>query len=298
MSGLLVEAESDVATHEAEIADLTIHEVVRKRDLGTHIKTQIIPPFIVFLLAMGLWNFVTYVVLSTPRRFLLPPPQQILTQGIFKWHHLEPILAALSLTARAAAIGFAISVVLGSSLAILMSQAKWIERSLYPYAVILQTIPILALVPLIGFTLGFNFNSRVLICVMISIFPIITNMLFGILSVDRGLHDLFTMQKVSRWTRLRKLQLPGALPAFFTGLRISAGLSVIGAVVGDFFFLQGAPGIGALINLYSSELLSDQLFASVLLASLLGLLAFTIVGFVSQRVLGPWHESAIREDNG
>jgi NitT/TauT family transport system permease protein len=246
---------------------------------------------------MGAWNLVSFVLLAAPRRFLLPPPQDIVTVGIFQWHNLKPILSALSLTARAAAIGFSISVVVGSTFAILMSQAKWIERSLYPYAVILQTIPILALVPLIGFTLGFNFESRVLICVMISIFPIITNMLFGVLSVDRGLHDLFSMQKVSRWTRLWRLQLPAALPAFFTGLRISAGLSVIGAVVGDFFFLQGAPGIGALINLYSSELLSDQLFASVIMASLLGLAAFSIVGFVSQRVLGPWHESAQIEDS-
>ena len=113
---------------------------------------------------------------------------------------------------------------------------------MYPYAVVLQTIPILAIVPLIGFAFGFNFRSRVLVCVLIALFPIITNTLFGLLSVDHGQHDLFTLHGVGRWQRLWKLQFPAALPNIFTGLRISAGLSVIGAVVGDFFFVQGPPG--------------------------------------------------------
>jgi NitT/TauT family transport system permease protein len=136
----------------------------------------------------------------------------------------------------------------------------------------------------------------VLICVMISIFPIVTTVLFGMQSVDRGLHDLFTLQRVSRWTRLRKLLIPAALPSFFTGLRTSAGLSVIGAIVGDFYFLQGQPGIGALLNSYSSQLQSDQLFAAVILCSLLGVLVFTLVGVLSRRVIGKWHESAIDHD--
>jgi NitT/TauT family transport system permease protein len=220
----------------------------------------------------------------------------VLSQGLLRWDSLHPMLTALALTAKAAAIGFVIAVVLGSLLATVMSQARWLERSLFPYAVILQTIPILALVPLIGFSLGFNFRSRVLICIMISIFPIITTVLFGMQSVDRGLHDLFTLQRASRWTRLRKLLIPAALPSFFTGLRTSAGLSVIGAIVGDFYFLQGQPGIGALLNTYSSQLQSDQLFAAVILCSLLGVLAFTLVGLLSRRVIGKWHESAMDHD--
>ncbi|MBV9595032.1 MAG: ABC transporter permease subunit, partial [Actinobacteria bacterium] len=191
---------------------------------------------------------------------------------------------------------FVIAVVLGTFAAVLMSQARWIERSLFPYAVIIQTIPILALVPLIGFTLGFNFRSRVLICVMISIFPIVTTVLFGLQSVDRGLHDLFTLQKAPKPVRLRKLMVPAALPAFFTGLRTSAGLSVIGAIVGDFFFLQGQPGIGALINVYSAQLQSEQLFTAVILCVLLGIFAFLIVGVISHLVIGAWHESAVNPD--
>ena len=258
--------------------------------------TKLLPPFIVFGLFLGVWFFVTYVLLTPARRFLLPTPQSVVSVGLLHWTNLRQILSAAGLTGRAAVVGFFISLVLGSGLAILMSQAKWIERSLFPYAVILQTIPILALIPLIGFSLGFNFRSRVLIVVMISIFPIVTNTLFGILSVDKGLHDLFTLQHVSRITRLRRLQLPAALPAFFTGLRISAGLAVIGAIVGDFFFVQGAPGIGALINLYSTQLDPQQLFASVFISSLMGIAAFTVVGLVQKRVIGRWHESSIHAD--
>ena len=95
--------------------------------------------------------------------------------------------------------------------------------------------------PVIGFAFGFNFRSRVLVCVLIALFPIITNTLFGLLSVDHGQHDLFTLHGAGRWKRLWKLQFPTAPPNIFTGLRISAGSSVIGAVVGDFFFVQGPP---------------------------------------------------------
>ena len=175
--------------------------------------------------------------------------------------------------------------------AIAMSQASWVERSVFPYAVVLQTLPILALVPLIGFAIGYNFPSRVLVVVLIALFPVITNTLFGLLSVDQSHHDLFTLHNANRFTRLVKLQLPAALPAIFTGFRIAAGQAVIGAVVGDFFFKQGEPGIGVLIDLYASQLESERLYASVIVASLLGIVVFALVGVINQRVVGRWHAS-------
>ena len=253
---------------------------------------SVLPPLLTFGLVIGLWCFVSYVLLKPSRRFLLPPPQQVVRVGFLNWRNFHQILDGLALTARAAGIGFVIATAIGMGLAILMCQSKSIERSVYPYAVILQTIPILAIVPVIGFAFGFTFRSRVLVCVLIALFPIITNTLFGLLSVDHGQHDLFTLHEVGRWTRLWKLQLPAALPNIFTGLRISAGLAVIGAVVGDFFFVQGPPGIGVLISLYSDRLQSEQLYAAVIMASLLGVFTFVLVGFVSQRVIGAWHESA------
>ena len=172
-----------------------------------------------------------------------------------------------------------------------MIQARWIEWSIYPWAVVLQTIPILAIVPLIGFWFQFGFNSRVLVCVLIALFPIITNTLFGLKSTDQTHHDLFTLQRATRSQRLLKLQLPGALPAIVSGWRIAAGLSVIGAIVGDFFFRQGEPGIGRLIDDYRARLQSEQLFAAVALSSLLGLAVFWAFGLLGQFMVGSWHES-------
>jgi NitT/TauT family transport system permease protein len=190
-----------------------------------------------------------------------------------------------------ALVGLGIAVVVGMSWAIVMHQARWIERSIYPYAVILQAIPILALVPLFGFWFGFGIVSRVLVCVLIALFPIIANTLFGLQSVEPSQHDLFTLHGAGRLRRLWKLELPTALPAIFTGLRISAGLSVIGAIVGDFFFKQGDPGIGILIDLYRARLQSEQLFAAVICSSLLGVVVFWCFGYLSRRVVGRWHES-------
>jgi NitT/TauT family transport system permease protein len=169
-----------------------------------------------------------------------------------------------------------------------MSQAKWIERSLYPWAVASQTVPILALVPMIGFWFGFGMSSRVIVCFIIALFPIIINSLTGLLSADRGLHALFTLHSASRWTRTVHLQIPSALPHIITGLRTAAGLSVIGAIVGDFFFGRGTPGLGLLLDKYASRLQSEELFTTVFVACLLGLLVFWGFGFLGRRTVGNW----------
>jgi NitT/TauT family transport system permease protein len=250
------------------------------------------PPFVVLLLMIGLWYAITYLLLDPQRRFLLPPPHAVLQVGFLDPFNLQELLEALWLSARVAMVGLGIAIVIGVLVAIAMSQARWVERSLYPYAVILQTIPILALVPLFGFWFGFGLSSRVLVCVLIALFPIIANTLFGLRSVEQDHHDLFTLHNAGRLTRLWKLQLPAALPSIFTGLRISAGLSVIGAIVGDFFFKQGEPGIGILIDLYRSRLQSEQMFAAIILSSLFGVIVFWFFGFLARRIVGGWHQSA------
>lgn len=249
------------------------------------------PPLLVFLLVVGFWFLASHVLVHEQKRFLLPPPDQVFHDGFLDGYFRSEIFSGLWLTTRAAMIGLALSIVIGMGVAIAMSQAKWIERSLFPYAVVLQTIPVLAITPLIGITLGYNFNSRVFVCVLISLFPIITNTLFGLLGAERGMHDLFTLHRSSRWTRLVKLQLPAALPAIFTGFRISAGLAVIGAVVGDTFFQQGDRGIGTLIVLYGTNSQITQMYWSVIVASLLGIAVFVLVGFAERRAVGRWHES-------
>jgi NitT/TauT family transport system permease protein len=249
-------------------------------------------PIAVFAMFIGIWYLFADVILAPKRRFLVPPPHRVVSVSFLTWHNLHPLLDALGLSARVALIGLAIAIVIGMSLAVLMSQAKWVEAATYPYAVALQTVPILALTPLIGFWFGFNFRARVIVCVIIALFPIIANTLFGLKSVDQGHHDLFSLHGASRWTRLQKLQFPAALPAIFTGLRISAGLSVIGAIVGDFFFRQGEPGLGVLISNYQLRLQSEQMFGTMILAMLLGLSVFWIFGIIGNKIVGSWHESA------
>jgi NitT/TauT family transport system permease protein len=246
---------------------------------------------LVFALVIGIWLFMSYVLLEPRRRFLMPPPQEVIRVGLLDQRNLAEILSALWSTTQVAIVGLAVAITIGTIIAVAMIQARWIEWSIYPWAVVLQTIPILAIVPLIGFWFQFGFSSRVLVCVLISLFPIVTNTLFGLKSTDQTHHDLFTLQHASRLQRLLKLQLPGALPAIVSGWRIAAGLSVVGAIVGDFFFRQGEPGIGRLIDDYRARLQSEQLFAAVAVSSLLGLVVFWSFGLLGKLLVGSWHES-------
>ena len=254
------------------------------------------PPAAVLVAVVGLWYAVSYLLLDPQRRFLVPPPHEVIRVSFFDPFNLRELLGALWLSTRIAFIGLAIAIVIGMAMAMAMSRAKWVERSLYPYAVLTQTIPILAMVPLFGFWFGFGNFSRVLVVVLFCIFPVVANTLFGLQSVQQEHHDLVTLHGASRLTRLWKLQLPAALPSIFTGLRIAAGLAVIGAIVGDTFFKQGEPGIGILIDRYQSRLQSEQMVGAIILSSLLGIVVFWLFGFVARRAVGGWHESAGGQD--
>jgi NitT/TauT family transport system permease protein len=263
----------------------------RRSTRNSRAVTQVVAPLIVFALVIGVWLFISYVLLEPRRRFLMPPPQEVVRVGLFDGRNFNEIVGGLWATTQVAIVGLLVSIAIGTVIPVAMIQARWIEWSIYPWAVVLQTIPILAIVPLIGFWFQFGFSSRVLVCVLISLFPIITNTLFGLKSTAQAHHDLFTLQHANRVQRLLKLQLPGALPAILSGWRIAAGLSVVGAIVGDFFFRQGEPGIGRLIDDYRARLQSEQLFAAVGLSSLLGLIVFWGFGLLGQILVGSWHES-------
>lgn len=243
--------------------------VKKRRSVG-----RIVAPFALLAFALALWSFASKVLLDPDRRFLLPPPEDVLRKGILDSANFGEILVALWSTTSVALTGLAIAIAIGVSLAIVMSQARWVEYSVYPYAIVLQTIPILAVVPLLGFWFGFDFESRVIVCVLVSLFPLITNTLYGLKSVDAGHYDLFSLYGANRWQRLFRLELPAALPAMITGFKISSGLSVIGAIVADFFFRQGEPGIGRLIDIYRQRLATEQLMTSLFMSSLVGLALF------------------------
>ena len=251
-------------------------------------------PLLSLLGALAAWSAVSYGILSPQRRFLLPPPIDVLRDSLLNPAALRPMLAALSVTAQVTAVGFLVAVVVGVGTGILMSQARWIERIIYPYAVVIQVIPILAIVPLIGLWFGYGMAARTLVCVLIAVFPIITNTHFGIRSVNRGLHELFTLSGASRWDRLVKLELRAALPTILTGITTASGLVVVGAIIGDMFFAKGQPGIGTLLDVYRGRLQSDDLIAAIVLASVFGVLVFGAMRVFTRWAVGSWHESAQR----
>jgi len=257
--------------------------------------TDYIGPAIIFLVFIGIWYLFSTIVLPDQKRFLLPTPHKVVTDGFFVWHSgerrgLQPILLSLWDSAKIALIGLSITIVVGMSLAVLMSSSRWLERATWPYLVAIQSAPVLALTPLIRALIDGTQTQRLLVVVLIAMFPIVSNTLFGLLSADKSQHELFTLQGASKWTRLVKLQFPAALPNIFVGLRISAGLAVIGAVVGDFYFRQGGVvGIGAQIDVYRNRLWGAELITAIILASTLGLVVFLFFGWVSRRAIGKWH---------
>lgn len=249
------------------------------------------PPIAVFGVALAIWYAISYLVLDESRRFLMPPPHAVVIEGFLDAHTRGEILSSLMYTALVAMCGLAVATVIGVAWAIAMSHARWVERSLFPYAVMLQCIPVLALVPLIGFWFGFGFLSRVVVCVMIALFPIVSNTLFGLQSVDNQSRELFALQRASKRAVLARLEFPAAVPAIFAGMRIAAGLAVVGAIVADFFFRQGQPGIGTVISRYQAQVQSGELFAAIIIASLFGVAIFVIFGLIGRRASGSWYQA-------
>jgi NitT/TauT family transport system permease protein len=263
-----------------------------KERRGTRARLMgLIGPTVVFGIVIGIWYFVTYVVLEPDLRYEFPPPHQVIHDGFVNGYNRSQLLHALLRTAEVTFVGLAISMVLGTLSAVIMVQTKWLENALFPWAIMLQTVPVLAIIPLISFWFGYGLESRIIVCVLISFFPIVSNTVFGLQAADRGSHELFTLHKAGRLTRLLKLQLPAALPAMFTGYRVAAGLSVIGAIVGEIYFKQGVAGLGTLFSGYLARLDFAPLFAGVLLSSLLGIAVFGVFSWLNTLVVGRWYQA-------
>lgn len=196
-------------------------------------------------------------------------------------------------TAGAAVGGFLLAAIIGVVAAIVLSSSLLLERALYPWTVFFQTVPIVAVAPLLVLWFGAGTRAVTVSAFIVSVFPVVANTLAGLRSTDPALLDLFRLHGAGRLATLRKLRLPAALPAIFTGLRVAAGLAVIGAVVGEFVagFAEGNAGLGILILEANRRLRTDLLFAAVLAASLLGLALFGAVRLAGHLVLRGWHTS-------
>jgi NitT/TauT family transport system permease protein len=247
-----------------------------------HLARIALPPAITFLIVVLAWGGAVRAF-SVPA-FLVPAPSAVLAAA---WVERAALVSSLLTTARGACLGFLLSVCLGSLVGVLFSLSRWLERGLYPYALFLQTVPIVAVAPLLVLWFGPGLRAVAVSAFIVSVFPIIANTLAGLRSVDPRLADLFRLYDAKLSDTVSKLRLPSAVPSMATGCKVASGLSVIGAIVGEFVagFSEGNAGLGITVLSAYRQLRTDLLFAAVLLASLLGLSLFALVSGLSRLLL-------------
>lgn len=232
--------------------------------------------------------------LEDHRKFLMPTFGELWTDAFARPEVQAELLESLFVTVQIAFAGLFLSVVLGMIIGILMFRFAWVERAAFPYLVVLQSIPILAIAPLLQIALGFGLLPKIIIAFMISFFSIPTNLLLGLKSVDKGMVDLFRLQGASWTTTLWKLGLPAAMPALFSGFRIAAGLSVIGAIVGELFFQTGDGGLGQMLIAAKTNFEYPKMYAALIISSLLSIGIFIAFSKLGEQLF-PWHESVHAE---
>jgi len=226
--------------------------------------------------------------------YLLPTPLVVVKVA---WVRLPDLWAALIISAEAATGGLLSSIVVGVLIALIFARSQWIRKMFFPYTILLQTVPILAVAPLIIIWVGPGLLAVGVVTFVICLAPIIANTTQGLVSVDENLVQLFLMHNASQLQILSKLRLPHSLPYLFVGVRISSGIAVIGALTGEWFAGSGRAGQGGLgysILYAQAQLQTDYLFALVIAATVLGFAFFFTVMFFEWLALHKWHESAAR----
>jgi NitT/TauT family transport system permease protein len=254
-----------------------------------------IAPMVVGILVILVWDIFVRVTKMPP--YLLPGPFLVLQTLISDWNELFP---SLIITLQITLVAFVAAVISGVLVAILFTQSKWIERSFFPYAVLLQTTPIVAIAPLIIVWLRNNTFAALVICAwIVAFFPIVSNTTLGLNSVDHNLINVFQLYRANRWQTLLYLRLPSALPYFLGGLRISGGLALIGAVVAEFVAGTGGTrsGLAYQILMASYNLQIPRMFAALFMTTSLGIIIFVVLTVLSNFLLSSWHESAITREN-
>ncbi|MGB0698229.1 MAG: ABC transporter permease [Parvibaculales bacterium] len=246
-------------------------------------------PFLLGLALLTLWEI--WVGLADVPVFILPAPSLILAALV---DNFTALMAALWVTVKVTLLAFVWAVATAVSLAIVFTRARLIEMALYPYVITLQVTPVVAIAPLILIWVGFDNVSRALVIIawIVAFFPMLTNTVQGLRSVDPQLHDLMTLSGASWWQRLIYLELPAALPAMLTGAKISGGLALIGAVVAEFVAGSGtSTGLAWRIIETGNRLEIATMFASLALLSALGIFLFYLLSFCEWLLLHRWHES-------
>ncbi|WP_437375099.1 ABC transporter permease [Inquilinus limosus] len=285
MTQIEIQAEDEAAIAEARRADPG-----RLREMAARIAV----PVVAFAAFVALWQW--YVTAYQVPRYILPAPTEVAATMVSDW----PILsAALAVTLTITFAALAAALVGGVALAILFIQSRWLELAFYPYAVVLQVTPIVAIAPLI-IIYAPSTESVLLICAFIvAFFPILSNTTQGLKSTDHNLLNLFELYGASRWQSLLHLRIPAALPYFATGLRIGGGLALIGSVVAEFAAGSAGAQSGLAFRILEAgrRLNVPRLFAALILITLTGLAIFALTSLMSHLLLRRWHESAVRREN-
>lgn len=256
---------------------------------------RFVSPVIVFFMVLVAWEFA--VRWFEMHKVILPPPRDVLQSFIDeRW----VLLKGAWITLQAASAGLLASGLIGFSIALLFSLSSWVRNSFYPYVIFLQTVPIVAIAPLLILWFGNEFRTVVLVASIISIFPVISNVTSGLLSVHENFRDLFKLQSASTVQMLFKLRIPAAIPQLILGLRISCGLAVIGAIIGEFFVGdRGAyEGLGTIITARQANLRTSSMIAAVITCTLLGLVLLLLVQLLNKTVFRRWTHGVGFETEG
>ncbi|MBM7570055.1 ABC transporter permease [Aquibacillus albus] len=270
---------------------LTKKASVKENNVWSKFKQIYLGPIVAFFIFISIWQ--TVPVLLGLKHYILPKPTDVVNAVVQDWGLLWP---AVQITVVESIMGFVVSAVIGIMVSVLLASSKMLERSIYPYAIILQTIPVVAVAPIVVIWFGAGFNSIVVISFLIGFFPVISNTLMGLNSVDKNMDDLFTLYNASKWQRMWKLRIPSALPYIMAGLKISCTLSIVGAIVGEYIagIGGGKGGLGYSITVAAIQVKTPYLFACGIAAAMLGIGFYLLVSLFAKFMLRSWHESAMK----
>jgi NitT/TauT family transport system permease protein len=255
---------------------------------------RVVVPIAMLAIAIVVWQL--YVTLANVPPYILPSPVRV---AVELWNEWGTLLPSLLVTLRITFMALFLALVGGVGLAIVLVQNKWVELALFPFAVVLQVTPIVAIAPLL-LVYAPDTQTALLICAfLVAFFPILSNMVAGLKSVDHNLLNLFELYGANRWQTLVHLKMPAAMPFFMAGLRIGGGLALIAAVVAEFAAGSAGRGSGLAYRLLESQyrLNIPRLFAALVLLTATGVAIFALTSFISWLALHKWHESAVKREN-
>lgn len=264
----------------------------RDRERRERILRVAMPVFSI-LLALGVWEFLVWY--NEVPHYLIPAPSLIVKTLVEDW---TTLMQSAAFTVRLTLLSLGLAIVGGVLLGMVFALSRTVEMSLFPFAVILQVTPVIAIAPLILIYVSNTFYALLICAWIVAFFPILSNTAIGLRSADHNLRDLFRLYQATPWQRLRHLLIPSALPYFMAALKIAGGLSLIGAVVAEFVAGTAGQNTGLASRILESSFRNEipRMFAALFLVSMLGVVIFLITSWLSRAVLGHWHESEVKRE--